>query len=36
VGKFDLAFSPQINEFNGTRCIQLKVLDWRPAGQTVI
>ena len=29
VGKFDLAFVPQINEFNGTRCIQLKVLDWR-------
>lgn len=31
VGKFDLAFTPQVNEFNGTRCIQLKVLDWRPA-----
>jgi single-stranded-DNA-specific exonuclease len=31
VGKFDLAFVPQINEFNGARCIQLKVLDWRPA-----
>jgi single-stranded-DNA-specific exonuclease len=31
VGKFDLAFTPQINEFNGSRCVQLKVLDWRPA-----
>jgi len=31
VGKFDLAFVPQINEFNGRRTVQLKVLDWRPA-----
>ncbi|HXB60633.1 MAG TPA: single-stranded-DNA-specific exonuclease RecJ [Candidatus Acidoferrales bacterium] len=31
VGKFDLAFAPQINAFNGSRMIQLKVLDWRPA-----
>jgi RecJ OB domain len=31
VGKFDLAFTPQINQFNGTRCVQLKVLDWQPA-----
>jgi single-stranded-DNA-specific exonuclease len=31
VGKFDLAFAPQINQFNGSRSIQLKVLDWRPA-----
>ncbi len=30
-GKFDLAFVPQINEFNGRRTVQLKVLDWRPA-----
>lgn len=28
-GKFDLAFSPSINEFNGRTTIQLKVLDWR-------
>jgi single-stranded-DNA-specific exonuclease len=28
-GRFDLAFVPQINEFNGTRSVQLKVLDWR-------
>jgi single-stranded-DNA-specific exonuclease len=31
VGKFDLAFVPQINEFNGRHTVQLKVLDWRPA-----
>jgi single-stranded-DNA-specific exonuclease len=31
VGKFDLAFAPQINLYNGKRAIQLKVLDWRSA-----
>jgi single-stranded-DNA-specific exonuclease len=31
VGKFDLAFAPQINDFNGRRTVQLKVLDWQPA-----
>ena len=31
VGRFDLAFAPGINEFNGRRTIQLKVLDWQPA-----
>jgi single-stranded-DNA-specific exonuclease len=31
VGRFDLAFTPQINVFNGRRSVQLKVLDWRPA-----
>ena len=30
-GPFDLAFAPQINEFNGRRIVQLKVLDWRRA-----
>lgn len=30
-GKFDLAFVPQVNEFNGRRNVQLKVLDWRPS-----
>jgi len=30
VGRFDLAFVPQINEYNGRRTVQLKVLDWRP------
>jgi single-stranded-DNA-specific exonuclease len=31
VGKFNLAFAPQVNEFNGRRTVQLKVLDWRAA-----
>lgn len=31
VGRFDLAFVPQINSYNGRRLVQLKVLDWRPA-----
>jgi single-stranded-DNA-specific exonuclease len=31
VGKFDLAFAPQINQFNGKRAVQLKVLDWQTA-----
>ena len=31
VGKFDLAFAPQVNLFNGRHTVQLKVLDWRPA-----
>jgi single-stranded-DNA-specific exonuclease len=30
-GQFDLAFVPQINQFNGTSSIQLKVIDWRAA-----
>ncbi len=32
VGKFDLAFTPQVNQFNGKRSVQLKVLDWQAAG----
>ena len=28
-GSFDLAFAPQINDYNGRRTVQLKVLDWR-------
>jgi hypothetical protein len=32
VGKFDVAFAPQINEFNGSRAVQLKMLDWRAGG----
>jgi single-stranded-DNA-specific exonuclease len=32
VGRFDLAFTPQINRFNGRQAVQLKVLDWRKAG----
>lgn len=30
VGHFDLAFAPQIKEYNGSVTVQLKVLDWRP------
>ena len=29
VGRFDLAFTPQLNEFNGKVSVQLKVLDWK-------
>jgi len=29
VGRFDLAFMPQVNVYNGQRTVQLKVLDWR-------
>ena len=29
VGAFDLAFAPQVNQYNGRRSVQLKVLDWR-------
>jgi single-stranded-DNA-specific exonuclease len=34
VGRFDLAFAPQINEYNGRKTVQLKVLDWRPAAKS--
>ncbi len=30
-GRFDVAFAPQVNEFNGRRTVQLKVLDSRSA-----
>jgi single-stranded-DNA-specific exonuclease len=30
VGRFELAFAPQMHSFNGRRTVQLKVLDWRP------
>lgn len=33
VGSFDLAFVPQIEQFNGQSAVQLKVLDWQPAAQ---
>jgi single-stranded-DNA-specific exonuclease len=32
VGRFDFAFVPQINEYNGRRTVQLKLLDWRAVG----
>jgi single-stranded-DNA-specific exonuclease len=31
VEPFDLAFVPTLNEYNGARLVQLKVLDWRQA-----
>jgi single-stranded-DNA-specific exonuclease len=31
VGRFDLAFAPELNHFNGRTAVRLKVLDWRPA-----
>jgi hypothetical protein len=31
VGRYDLAFLPELNVYNGQRDVQLKVLDWRPA-----
>jgi single-stranded-DNA-specific exonuclease len=32
-GVFDLAFVPEINEFNGRRAVNLRLLDWQPAAQ---
>jgi single-stranded-DNA-specific exonuclease len=29
IGRFDVAFAPQINEYSGRRNVQLKMLDWR-------
>jgi len=31
VGRFDLAFTPGLNDYNGRTTVQLKVLDWREA-----
>jgi hypothetical protein len=31
IGRFDLAFAPEINRYNGTTRVQLKVLDWSEA-----
>ena len=31
VGCYDLAFTPQLNQYNGRNYVQLKVLDWKPA-----
>lgn len=30
-GPFDLAFALQVNDYQGRRTVQLKVLDWRPS-----
>lgn len=32
VGCFDVAFAPEINEYNGVRRVRLRVLDWQPVG----
>jgi single-stranded-DNA-specific exonuclease len=31
VGKFDIAFAPEVNHYNGRPSVQLKLLDWRAA-----
>lgn len=31
VGEFDLACAPQLNQYNGSTAVRLKVLDWQPA-----
>lgn len=31
VNRFDLAVSPQLNEYQGRTTVQLRLLDWRPA-----
>jgi single-stranded-DNA-specific exonuclease len=33
VGKFDIAFAPEVNEYNGRRSVQLKVLDWKAVSE---
>ena len=30
--RFDLAFTPTVNEYKGQRTVQLRVLDWQPSG----
>ena len=32
-GTFDMAVEPRVNEYRGRRSVQLRMLDWRPAGQ---
>ncbi|MGA2176705.1 MAG: single-stranded-DNA-specific exonuclease RecJ [Verrucomicrobiota bacterium] len=32
---FDIACAPAVNCFNGTRSVQLKVLDWQPSGAAI-
>jgi single-stranded-DNA-specific exonuclease len=33
--RFDIACVPAVNSFNGTRSVQLKILDWQPAGAAI-
>jgi single-stranded-DNA-specific exonuclease len=35
VGQYDLAFTPELSDYNGQRCVQLKVLDWRPSDKPI-
>jgi single-stranded-DNA-specific exonuclease len=35
VGRFDLAFAPQVNEYEGRRTVQLRVLDWREGSEAL-
>lgn len=35
VDQYDLAFVPQVNDYNGRRAVQLKILDWRPSNNVV-
>jgi single-stranded-DNA-specific exonuclease len=32
--RFDIAFTPEINDYKGRRSVQLKLLDWRPCAGT--
>jgi single-stranded-DNA-specific exonuclease len=36
VGKFELAFAPELNRYNGRETVQLKVLDWRPGANPLL
>ncbi len=34
--RFDIAFTPEINDYNGRRSVQLKLLDWSPSANLSI
>jgi single-stranded-DNA-specific exonuclease len=34
--RFDIAFTPEINDYKGRRSVQLKILDWRPCADPLI
>jgi single-stranded-DNA-specific exonuclease len=34
--RFDIAFTPEINDYKGRRSVQLKLLDWRPCADSII
>jgi single-stranded-DNA-specific exonuclease len=33
--RFDLAFEPELNDYNGRTSVQLRLLDWQPAGAAI-